>query len=89
MHKQAGYKQLGTNAYLYETRVATLDGGDLVLNTGGWVTQSTAKAINATLKDWGISHIKVCRAKGSMYALVSGSEKIPFENDRLLIRWGK
>jgi len=89
MHKQAGYKQLGTNAYLYNTKVAELHGDLLELRTGGWVTQSTAKAINATLKDWGIDHIWVNRVKGTMVATLKDSERVPFVDDRILIRWSK
>jgi len=71
-HKQAGY-QAGSTATI---NLAILHGtlicqfhfpiNTLQLNNGGWVTRSTAKAINGFLGDNGLSHLKVRIFKGEM-----------------------
>lgn len=88
MHKQAGYSCNGFRASLYNTTVVekmrTLVGPNefgLRLRTGGWVTQSTAKAINGTLKDWGLAdRFRVNRKQGAMYLTCVDRGTIEFED---------
>lgn len=62
-------------ARLYDTDVATLhlDTMELEVATGGWITKSTAKAINTFLTEHELK-ARVFRRKGSMYLQLEGSE---------------
>jgi len=60
---QAGLKLNDHDAQLYNTIIAVRE--PLALAHGGWVTQSTCKAINTALMQWGYD-TRVNRAKGSM-----------------------
>ena len=70
-------------AQLYDTRVVRIDHNNhtVTLCTGGWVTASTAKAMNTMLTKYGIS-FRVFRRKGVMY--VHNGTKEPIEIDNVL-----
>ncbi len=61
MHKQSGYKSVGTTnnfeAILYETTVLSFKRslGQLKFKHGGFITNSTTKAINGALAEIGLS----------------------------------
>lgn len=92
MHKQRGYKALATPrlghvALLYDTTIAHYqpDHRLLTLNHGGWITQSTAKAINAFLTSLEPTRpYRVKRHKGHMFLVRdAGFQVIP--NDGLTV----
>lgn len=63
---QKGLKISNERAVLYRTMVAERDSRGMTLRHGGWITMSTAKAINTALKTWGEPG-HVYRKKGVMY----------------------
>ena len=76
-----GYNEITHNGLtlvrLYNTIVLEESDTKLVLRTGGWITASTAKAINKA-----IQHGKVFRRKGTMY-WTDGVVELPIPSDKL------
>lgn len=70
-----------TLAKLYNTLVADIvtdfGGTHIKLDNGGWVTRSTAKAMNTALKQHGLS-LSVVTRKGTMGVLDSDNKFVPF-----------
>lgn len=67
MKKQAGLKLMeGNKVKLYNTIVFDKQGDNVFLAHGGWVTQSTAKAINRALDAHGVPG-GVFRRNDTMY----------------------
>lgn len=75
---------------LYKTRVMAASGGVLHLNTGGWETMSTQKAMNHGLRLAGLNHrYWVTRIKGDVVLAIKHSNGIalrPFTSNQLTIK---
>ena len=71
---------------LYSTDVFRYDEntGELTLDNGGWVTNTTAARMEKAFEEYGLKGIHVSRKQGQMYLDINGI-KIPFDGDSITV----
>jgi hypothetical protein len=78
---QRGLTIIDNMVILYKTKVLKIEGENFVINNGGWVTASTAKAINTGFDTFGMD-LKVKRKAGRMFLVSPRGHEIELDNDQ-------
>jgi hypothetical protein len=81
---QKGLKILNDKVILYNTAVLSVLAPKVFrIETGGWVTMSTRKAINTALEHFGFKGIRAHITKGTLYLSYESGETLPVEGSRV------